>query len=415
MIFTMGASRAEIDVELAVLPKEIVDVSREIYPPREVIIAVVGLACLPIGLLWDISHHSTIGRDTFWTPAHILIQLGGIIPASIFGWLALKTTFFGSSSDRAGSVRFCGARAPFGAWITMWGCLMMLTSAPFDDWWHNTYGLDVKIESPPHAVLGFGMLGVALGVIVFVFSWQNRTIGRQQRSVALFCALAAGVILTLSADFLTEKTFPNQHRSGEFYKATSAIFPFVLVMAARASVLRWPATIAAAFYMLILMLVIWILPLFPAQPKLAPIYHKVDHMVPPAFPMLLILPALLIDLIMQWTTKGCGGWANQTSGIRRFVAKAGIVLAGASVFLIIFLAVQWHFSAFLMSDWADNWFFAREGKWPYWVEPGEWMTTYWTERETPVNAFNLLHSWINAVIASAIGFAFGGFLLKVRR
>jgi hypothetical protein len=49
--------------------------------PRAVYLAVAGLACLPIGLLWDISHHSTIGRDTFWTPAHIVIQLGGIVPA----------------------------------------------------------------------------------------------------------------------------------------------------------------------------------------------------------------------------------------------------------------------------------------------------------------------------------------------
>ncbi len=30
----------------------------------------------------------------------------------------------------------------------------MITSAPFDDWWHNAYGLDVKILSPPHVVAG---------------------------------------------------------------------------------------------------------------------------------------------------------------------------------------------------------------------------------------------------------------------
>src|SRR2546426_9446937 len=104
--------------------------------PRSVIAAVCGLACLPIGLLWDISHHSTIGRDTFWTPAHILIQLGGIVPAFLFAAIAFKTTFRGTQEERDASVSCWGFRAPVGVWLTCWGALAMVTSAPFDDWWH---------------------------------------------------------------------------------------------------------------------------------------------------------------------------------------------------------------------------------------------------------------------------------------
>src|SRR5882724_7763615 len=74
--------------------------------PRSAYVAVAGLACLPIGLLWDISHHSTIGRDTFWTPAHILIQLGGIVPAFLFASIALKTTLRGTEQQRAAAVSF---------------------------------------------------------------------------------------------------------------------------------------------------------------------------------------------------------------------------------------------------------------------------------------------------------------------
>src|SRR5947208_14691250 len=112
---------------------------------RSVYVAVAGLACLPIGLLWDISHHSTIGRDTFWTPAHILIQVGGIVPALMFAAIALRTTFRGTQQARDASISFWGLRAPLGVWVTIWGALAMMTSAPFDDWWHNRYGLDVKI------------------------------------------------------------------------------------------------------------------------------------------------------------------------------------------------------------------------------------------------------------------------------
>ena len=31
----------------------------------------VGGTAIAIGILWDISWHRTIGRDTFWTPAHM--------------------------------------------------------------------------------------------------------------------------------------------------------------------------------------------------------------------------------------------------------------------------------------------------------------------------------------------------------
>ena len=40
---------------------------------------------------------------------------------------------------------------------------MMLTSAPFDDWWHGAYGLDVKVLSPPHVLLALGIISVAAG------------------------------------------------------------------------------------------------------------------------------------------------------------------------------------------------------------------------------------------------------------
>ena len=32
-----------------------------------------------LGVIWDISWHRSIGRATFWTPAHIAIYLGGVV------------------------------------------------------------------------------------------------------------------------------------------------------------------------------------------------------------------------------------------------------------------------------------------------------------------------------------------------
>ncbi len=77
------------------------------------------------------------------------IYLGGALGGCIGGWLAIQYTFLANPMERAASVRAFGARAPLGAWVAIWGAVAMITSGPFDNWWHNAYGLDVKIISPP--------------------------------------------------------------------------------------------------------------------------------------------------------------------------------------------------------------------------------------------------------------------------
>ena len=121
--------------------------------PRYVAAALIAATSAKVGIIWDISWHRSIGRDTFWTPAHMAIYLGGVLAGTACGWLALRTTFSGVGAERDASVRFWGFRAPLGAWVCIWGALAMITSGPFDNWWHNAYGLDVKVLSPPHVIL----------------------------------------------------------------------------------------------------------------------------------------------------------------------------------------------------------------------------------------------------------------------
>src|ERR1700731_3890225 len=51
-----------------------------------------------IGGYWDISWHISIGRDTFWTPAHMMVYLAGILAGISCGY-AILTTTFGSSPE----------------------------------------------------------------------------------------------------------------------------------------------------------------------------------------------------------------------------------------------------------------------------------------------------------------------------
>lgn len=289
-----------------------------------------------LGVLWDISWHQTIGRDTFWTPAHLAIYVGGIVAGLTCGWLALQTTFAGSQADRDRAVRFWGFYAPFGAWVSIWGTFAMLTSAPFDDWWHNTYGLDVKILSPPHVILAAGIGAIQVGAMLMVVAWQNRTAGRSLLLQRLFL-YSAGLMLLNIATISTEYIGRwGMHRS-RFYQVSSLVFPFVLLGAARASKARWPATSVALVYTAITMVMLWLLPLFHGRPLLGPIYVPLDRFLPPDPPLLLVVPAIAIDFLLQ-----------------RFGRLSNIRLAAlmAPVFVATFVAVQWPFADFLMTPWA---------------------------------------------------------------
>src|ERR1044071_7739599 len=111
-----------------------VDVARVPWPVWTSALATVSVVA---GSIWDISWHISIGRDTFWTPPHLLIQLCEAIGGLTSIFLIARTTVSADPRVRSESVRVFGLRAPLGAFICGWGALAMLTSAPFDNWWHE--------------------------------------------------------------------------------------------------------------------------------------------------------------------------------------------------------------------------------------------------------------------------------------
>ena len=386
-------------------------VSRERTAPAEWTIYAVLLASasIVVGLVWDISWHRTIGRDTFWAPPHMLQQAGAIIAGLSCGYLALSTTFAGSPSDRAMSVRFWRFfQAPLGAWVCIWGTIMMITSAPFDNWWHNAYGLDVKIISPPHMILASGMIAVEIGAMIMALGAQNRANSEEEkRRFGFIYAVGASVVVLMAGVMLTEyASFPNDMHGSSFYIASGLAFPLFIVAFARASKLTWPATRIAIGYMLITIVAIWILELVPAQPKLAPIYNPVTRMVPPAFPLLLFVPALAIDLVLS-RLKSLNDW---------FLS----VVIGVS-FVALMIAVHWFWADFMMSPPARNFFFAAD-HWDYTNSLGPWRYRFWnldTDRagKWSVAAFasGLAIATALATMSSRIGLAWGKGLSKVKR
>jgi len=366
----------------------------------------VSSIAIVVGLIWDISWHRTVGRDTFWTLPHVLEQLAAIVTGFSCGWLVLHTTWAGTPEARAASVRFWGFRGPFGAWVCIWGTLMMITSAPFDNWWHGAYGLDVKIVSPPHIVLLIGMAGIQLGAMLLALTAQNLAPDRSAARAGLLYATAGAVLVTMGGTAMMEYAgFPNDTHNALFYQVTAGVFPVLLIGTARAGRLRWPATTTALLYMGIILVMSWILQLFPATAKLAPIYNPVTHMVPPPFPLLLVIPAVGLDLLLRW-------WGPRRDW--RLALMAGPLFVGL-------MLIHWWWAEFLISPHARNWFFGAD-QWDYSLRLGKWRYQFWNLDKDAAGVWSPRLFFKGLAIATGIGFAsarlglwWGNWMQRVRR
>lgn len=370
--------------------------------PWELWAAVCGVAFIVTGLIWDISWHMTIGRDTFWTPAHICIQLGGILAAWTSAYLIFSTTFGSNAAAQAASIKVWGFRGPTGAFLACWGGVVMVTSAPFDNWWHNSFGLDVEILSPPHVVLGQGILGVSLGTLLMVTARRNRAEALARERLTWLMCLVGGLMITLHTILLEELIQASMMHNAMFYRALCLGVPCILVMLVVGSGFRWGATAVASIYMSIRMAQLWILPLFAADPKLGPVYTRVTHMVPMTFPLLLIGPALVIDFLV-----------NRYSNRNQWLQAA---IVGPS-YLAALIAVQWPFGDFMISPLARNWFFGMN-YFGYYMRPQDYHFVWQFEAPAATRALfwlGVLIALVSATISTRIGLALGGMLRRLRR
>lgn len=200
-----------------------------------------------IGGQWDVSWHRSIGRDSFWTPAHMAIYLCGVLAGIAFGYLILTTTFSKSAPLAGASVHIWGFRAPLGTFIAAWGGIAMLTSAPFDNWWHSAYGLDVKIVSPPHIVLILGIYAILIGTLVLIASRTNHVTGLAHTAARYLSLYVCGGAMVLSMFVLTEFTTRPLLHNALPYIVLAIPVPVVLMISSRATGYRFGATFSAAF------------------------------------------------------------------------------------------------------------------------------------------------------------------------
>jgi len=365
-------------------------------------VAALAVTSAYLGGYWDISWHRSIGRDTFWSAPHMAIYACGILAGICAGYLIFSTTFGKNSDLKDVSVRIWGLRGPLGAFICAWGGVAMLASAPFDDWWHNAYGLDVRIISPPHMVLAAGFFGIEFGTVVLMLAFMNRAHGSLRPALERLFLYVGGTVLCESTLIKLESISRSDQHNARFYIVVFIGTPMILTALAIASERKWAATIIAGVYTTFALALLWIMPLFPAEPKLGPVYQQVTHFIPWEFPLLLIVPAFVTDLILQRTRE----W--------RPLVRAIVV---GTAFFAAFFAVQWPFADFMMSPAARNWFF------------GSGYLDFGTPARSPLARYEFFYReptpamfWRNMAIAGLVacffawlGMHLGRAMQKVRR
>jgi hypothetical protein len=188
----------------------------------------------------------------------------------------------------------------------------------------------------------------------------------------------------------------------KFYLVVMCVAPIWFAAVSRASDHRWAATLMTAAYTGMHLIFMWALQLIPAEPKLGPVYQNITHLVPPDFPLLLIVPAIVFDLVRRRLANVKPLWQS-------------VILGAAS--LASFFAVQWPFANFLMAPASRNFFFATNNL-PYFMPPQSHFARYaWLPTESSAAQFALILALalVAAILTIRVGFAWGDWMRRIRR
>jgi hypothetical protein len=362
-----------------------------------------GAFALPVSLLWDFSWESTVGIDKFFAPPHVL-TFAAMLMAAVG---AAGLMFFPARGTSAlpGSIQLLRVSAPPGAWLVAWGALAFATAVLFDRWWQSAYGLGAGIWHPPQMLKATTFFATLAGVW-FLGSAAQRDSNPASAWAAWLFPFAGGLLLVLIAIVTITQSYPNRQHSASFHQIACATYPLVLAALAGGGRTRWPATTGALVYFVVTGAMVWLLPLIPARPLTGPIYNPLDHLMPPPFPLLLVVPALGMDLLLKkirWPERRGADWL-----------QAGAL---GLMFFLIFLITQWVFAGFLLSPAADHWFFAGGGKhWPFFlkISPAA-RVAFWETGADVMNGAGALRALGLALIAVRLGLWLGAWMKRGAR
>lgn len=302
-----------------------------------------------LGLAWDRQWHDWIGRDRFWIPPHIMLYTGvGAAGLLALAMVLIETLRYhrkavGADDDSTISV-FRFFHGPLGFVLLGFGTLTDLIAAPFDNYWHELYGIDVTLWSPFHIMGTLGGILIGMGII-YVFASEavhERLAGHRVRRFLGLNAPQWGALIFLAAfmEFaLPALTAFNALSLGAF---SIPSYPLILALATvcligAIQITRKPGTATLTA------LVLWLLSLgtqafipwalqftvgmfgFTFRYGIAPTFNYTIALMP----LLFLLCALLIDSVAYWQRR----YGEEPDAPLRYAWVLGIFMALLTVFV----------------------------------------------------------------------------------
>jgi hypothetical protein len=236
---------------------------------------------------------------------------------------------------------------------------------------------------------------------------MNRSDGPTRKALSALALYVGAMMLVAVLVFLLERTDRTHMHSGAFYRDLCLALPWLLVGVSHASGERHAATTMVGILTVFQLALLWILPLFPAVPKLGPVYYPVTHFVPPPFPLLLLVPAIAIDRYRAAEPRRSRG-----GGARPW--KQALVMG--ALFFATYLVAQWIFADFLLSPASRNWVFGTHYFGYNTRSTSNVMRNVFAAREgTLAFVVNLVLAFLLAVLTSRLGLSWGGWMRRIRR
>ena len=236
---------------------------------------------------WDVWWHGALGRESFWSPPHLLLYSSVIV--------AIGAAYWGWHRTRERS----------------WKCFaLVLTlipiSAPFDELWHRIFGVEpvnspLIIWSPPHVVLALALIASFLALFAKLAREEKDTTAQHLlQSASLACVLS--LLLFLMTPL--EPTGP-YHLFGFYGAAIGSGIIAAMFLLAREWMQRFGSALSVAG-------IFMLLAAMDFGEKVATNVHVQPHAHPPGWLMIFscLLPAEVADLLHEkplWLRGGLVG------------------------------------------------------------------------------------------------------------
>lgn len=224
--------------------------------------------------VWDVWWHGALGRESFWSPPHLLLYTSVLtaIGTGIYGWWKTREASW--------------------KWLAI-VLFLIPASAPFDELWHRIFGVEpvnspLIIWSPPHVALALALIASFLMLFVRLGKEEQDVTARHLlQSTALACVLSLLLFLVTPL----EPTGP-YHLLGFAGAAVGSSLIALVFLLAREWMQRFGSTLSVAgIFMLISAM--------GFGEKVNPLVSIQPHDHPPSWLMIFacLVPAEVADLL----------------------------------------------------------------------------------------------------------------------